>query len=614
MCGIVGFFDRQISARADVVKTMSDTLIHRGPDSGNVFYDDVVGLGHRRLSIIDLSAAANQPMFSKCGRYVIVFNGEIYNFREVKEKLDVRFVTQSDTEVILETFILFKEKCVELFNGMFAFVIYDKVEGKLFIFRDRMGVKPLYYYLHEDTFYFASEILALSKLSFLKNAFTINRKAIHFFLHLGYVPQPETIYNEVKKFPSASFGIFDGKELKIETYWDIFNKVHNAEIVSEHDALNQFDFLMNDAVRLRLISDVPYGVFLSGGIDSSLVAAIAAKHVNDKLKSFTIGFENNKHDERIYAEKVAAILGTEHSSVVLKEAEAREMILEGLDMFGEPFADSSFVPVMLVSQLAGHQVKMVLSGDGGDEQFFGYGVYNWVQRINNPLFKVIRPFVAEMLKHAGNRGRRVAGLLDLPALGSVRSHLFSQEQYLFSEKEIGQLLKRQQMPVSLEVEEKIAQLPVSELEKQAVFDLIYYLRDDLLVKVDRATMHYSIEGRFPLLDYRIVEYGLNLDASLKIKAGISKYIEKKLLYQYLPEHLFNRPKWGFSVPLKDWLKTDLRFLIDDYLNEDAVRATDILNFDYIRLLKSNFLEKGHDYLYNRVWQLIVLQRWMINNR
>ncbi len=612
MCGIAGYFDASVSDGNLILDLMSRELFHRGPDASGKFIHGGVGLCHRRLSIIDLSEEANQPMYSKCGRYAIIFNGEIYNFKEIKSKINAEFVTNSDTEVILEAFIRFGSDCVNLFNGMFAFVILDKETKVLHLFRDRIGVKPLYYFLKNAKFYFASELKSLLKIKAVRESVSINPEAINSFLHLGYIPQPLSVYSEINKFPAASFATFNGRELQIQKYWNVYEKIKNNKISDLNTAKADLDELLNDSVKLRLISDVPYGVFLSGGIDSALVASVAAKHVPAALNTFTIGFENSKQDESIFAAQIAKRLGANHTTHLLGPVEAIKMILDGMDIFDEPFADSSFLPTMLVSKLAGKNVKMVLSGDGGDELFHGYGVYNWVKRINNPLLKVSRPLLLRLLKLYGNRGRRVAGLLDFPLTGSLRSHLFSQEQYLFSQKEIEKLLKPSKVrSYFVEDESNISNQNISEVEKQALFDLQYYLRDDLLVKVDRASMLYSLECRLPLLDYRIVEYVLNISPSLKIKGNTFKYIEKQLLFDYLPETLFNRPKQGFSIPLKRWLKTDLKYLINDYLNEDVISSTELLNFEYVKKLKDNYLNKNHDYLYNRLWQLIVLQRWML---
>ncbi len=390
MCGIVGYYSENNKFSKSELTESTRALINRGPDAEGYFYDDVTGLGHRRLSVIDLSESANQPMYSPCGRYVIVYNGEVYNFREIAKMLAVKLRTSSDTEVILQSFIKWGTQFVSMLNGMFAIVIYDKQERKLHLFRDRIGIKPLYYYWDGDNFAFASELKALMKFHFININKRINDKAINQFLYLGYIPEPDTIYRDIYKFPSGSYALFYNNNLKITPYWNIKEKIRNNTIDNYKEAKQKLNELINDSVRYRLISDVPYGTFLSGGTDSSLVTAVAQKLTNNKLKTFSIGFKESKYNESGYAKAVAEYLGTEHHEFIVSYKDAIELVDEITDTYDEPYADSSAIPTMLVSKLAKKYVTMTLSGDGGDELFYGYGANLWAKRLSNPFIKQFR--------------------------------------------------------------------------------------------------------------------------------------------------------------------------------------------------------------------------------
>jgi asparagine synthase (glutamine-hydrolysing) len=369
------------------------------------------------------------------------------------------------------------------------------------------------------------------------------------------------------------------------------------------------------SVEYRLISDVPFGTFLSGGIDSSLVTAVAQSLRPNPINTFSIGFWDREYDESPHAQKIADYLGTQHNSMYVTEADAIEWIPRLTGIYDEPFADSSAIPTLMVSQMARRHVTMTLSGDGGDELFMGYGAYQWAKRLANPLAGWLRWPASMLLPHGPMHYRRAAGLFEKVPRSQLKSHIFSQEQYLFSRKEIRELLREQQY-TGFELQEEFTS-PVSQLspaEQQAFFDLTYYLPDDLLVKVDRASMYFALETRVPLLDYRIVEWALNLPVSMKLKNGESKWLLKQLLYQYLPEEFFQRPKRGFAIPLKKWLKSELKDFAMDYLNADAIRKAGLLDPDRVKKLLNAFYDGNQDYLYNRIWQLLVLQKWILENR
>jgi asparagine synthase (glutamine-hydrolysing) len=615
MCGITGYisFNNKFS-EADL-HLMTDAIAHRGPDADGYFVEEGVGLGHRRLSILDLSASANQPMISNDGRYVIVFNGEVYNFKEIAAELkqvnpSFKFKTTSDTEVILEAFAQWGENFVQKLNGMFAFAIFDIANNELFVYLDRMGIKPIYYYWDKENFVFASELKAFKQLK-SKIDFKINTAAINEFLHLGYIPHPHSIYENIKKFPAASYFKIKDNELTIFNYWKLEEKITANAENNYTTAKQTLKELIESSVNYRMISDVPFGTFLSGGVDSSLVTAVAQKFSDKPVNTFSIGFKENKHNESAFAKNVAGYLKTNHHEFIVTEKDAIELADQLQTIYDEPYADSSAIPTLLVSKLARQHVKMTLSGDGGDELFMGYGAYQWAKRLSTPFLTAFKSPIAFGLSQLNSRYKRVGELFRYQDDAVKKSHIFSQEQSLFSRNEIKNLLHPQFFE-AINLTENFDNLNRTLLpeEEQALFDINYYLKDDLLVKVDRATMHHSLETRVPLLDYRIVEFSINLSPELKIKNKEAKYLLKQVLYDYIPKTFFERPKWGFSVPLVNWLKRDLKFLIDEYLSERIINKHGIVKYEKVRILKKQFLEKNVNYLYNRIWLLIVLHQWL----
>lgn len=606
MCGISGFVSQQLN-REDLIK-MTDVQYHRGPDAGGYWYEQNCGLGHRRLSIIDLSDAANQPMVSHNKRYALVFNGEIYNFQEIRDQLIAhpRFIpygetnwhTNSDTEVILEAYSVWGDDFVHRLNGMFAIAIFDKNTGSLTLFRDRIGIKPIYYFHDKGTFAFASELKSLKSLDFIREKLTINYQSVSQFLYLGYIPAPLSFYKEIHKFPTGSKGKFVKGDFKIEPYWSIYDNIDSDIFSDPTEVKKQLKSLLESSVRYRLISDVPFGTFLSGGIDSSLVTAVAKSIVGASLNTFSIGFEDKSFvNEAPYARKVANYLGTNHHEFVVTEKDAMELMPGLFSVYDEPYGDSSAIPTMLVSKLAKQHVTMTLSGDGGDELFMGYGAYKWANRMNSSLFNLFKTPISAALSHGNNRMKRVSELLNVTNPKRLKSHIFSQEQYLFAERELESYIKPS---VSQELlfneSHRSLQRKLNGMEEQALFDLKYYLPDDLLVKVDRASMQYALETRVPLLDYRIVEFALNINSNLKFRNGEHKYILKRLLFDYIPKEYFDRPKWGFGIPLAKWMQSDLKPYIEDLLFMD----NDVVNKNEVEMLYSRF-KNGESYLYNRLW-------------
>ncbi|MFN8282859.1 MAG: asparagine synthase (glutamine-hydrolyzing) [Chitinophagales bacterium] len=619
MCGISGYISNQQKlSKSDFIKA-TNAMNHRGPDADGFYENDnhTLFLGHKRLAIIDLSPASNQPFFSSCGRYVMVYNGELYNFKEIKEQLQLQTRTTGDTEVILEAFIKIGTKSFELLNGMFAFIIYDIQEQKVIICRDRIGIKPLFYYFNDGQLAFASEIKMLKALPGFNKE--LNYAAIPEFLHLGFITEPNTIYKNIHKFPTASYTIFsvndvnENFKLPVNSYWKLEDAIEPTTKKDFASTKKELKALLIDSVEKQLVSDVPVGSFLSGGIDSSLITAIASQLKKDKIKTFSIGYDRKKYDESEYAKKVAKHLDTEHYAFHLTEAEVEEILPEIIFHYDEPFADASAYPTMIVSKLARQHVTVTLSGDGADELFLGYGMYNWASRLANPFIQTFRKPVYFATQYAGLTYKRGGLLLDYPSLNHIRTHIFSQEQYFHSEKDLKKLLLDENFNFDrINLEANPAKRNLSPKGKQSFWDINHYLKDDLLVKVDRASMKYSLESRVPYLDHRVVEYAINIDPDLRYHKGVSKYILKEILYDYLPQEYFDRPKWGFAIPLPYWLKGRFRYLLDKYLNSVVINKYDILTNLYVQDLKDRFLA-GEEYLYGRLWTIIILHWWLEEN-
>ncbi len=614
---------------------MTQSLAHRGPDAEGFFMDEHCGLGHRRLSVIDLSTRASQPMYSANDRFVIVYNGEIYNFSEIGAFLKgssqhqaINFKTSSDTEVILESFSALGIDFVNQLNGMFAIVIYDKKNQELYLFRDRLGIKPLMYYWDGEHFAFASELKAFKQIPKIKKE--INKPVIHDFLHLGFIPTPHSIYKNIFKLNAGCWMKVSRTGIEEHRYWNLNTKLQNTVVSDPEEAMVKLSDLMMSSVQYQLKSDVPFGVFLSGGIDSSFVTAQAVQLSSVKINTFSIGFEENSHNESEYAKAVAQYLSTDHFEFIVSYKDAMQLIDSIIETYDEPFADPSAIPTMLVSKLARQYVTVTLSGEGGDELFFGYGAYKWANRLSNPLVNLIRTPLASLFEHGSSRVQRISHMLRPQDSMNLRSHIYSQEQYYFTSKEISELVTDSNSIYSfINNDEKIKFSSVigelknvanfaqnhrrlTAMEQQALFDLYYYLPDDLLTKVDRASMKFSLETRVPYLDHRVVEFALNISPSLKYKNGIAKHILKKILYQYIPKKLFDRPKQGFAIPLNKWLHNELHYLIEENLNKATLEQYGYVKPEVVAVLLDQF-NNGHDYLYNRIWLLIILHKWLRQN-
>ncbi|MCC7302109.1 MAG: asparagine synthase (glutamine-hydrolyzing) [Bacteroidia bacterium] len=611
MCGICGYYSEHHPLTEDVLRRVNDSLLHRGPDAGEVIIEKNAGLGNRRLRILDLSDAGNQPMHSSCGRYVMVYNGEVYNYKQLQqEHLSGRPLRSgNDTETLLELYAKLGVDALPMLNGMFALAIYDRKENTLLLARDCGGIKPLYFhYDHSGTLYFASEINAFRHIPGL--SLRINKAVVPLFLHLGYIPAPQSIYRNVYKLRPGHYLEFNGRQLTENRFEPLVSGNNTMRADPEGVCLEE---TLLDSIRLQLQSDVPSGIFLSGGIDSSLLTALATKVSTAPLKTFSIGFRESRFDESEYARRVAEKLGTDHHPFIVSMDDATELFDKVTDIYGEPFADSSAIPTLMVSKLAKDSVTVTLSGEGGDELFMGYGTYKWARRMAHPLLRFSRPALRSLLRlSGGSRNKRVAELLDFNRDTFTEGHIFSQEQYFFSEKE---LLRA--TTTGPGVREGWFRDYLNEIQpdwpaavKQSRFDRRYYLPDDLLVKVDRASMNYSLEVRVPYLDPRVIALADRMPENMKWRNGETKYILKKILFRHLPAELFSRPKQGFALPLESWLKERWEEYIQKYLAREVILHYGMVKYEAVQELLERYRRPGNAYLYNRIWALIALHRWL----
>ena len=616
MCGIAGFF-RTCAPCADMLtlRRMGEAILHRGPDAGGEHLDEYVGLAHRRLSIIDLSADGNQPMFFADGRYAIVFNGEIYNFLELRAELvqsGVTFRSRTDTEVILALYAAKGGACLEQLNGMFAFAIWDKVEKKLFIARDRIGKKPLYYYHGGgDRLAFASEIKALLQLPGIPRE--VEPTAVVDFLKYLYVPAPKSIFRNIRKLPAGHWlELKLGGEPRVRQYWDVdFSRKRTGSV---EDAAEELLDLMRDATRCRMISDVPLGAFLSGGIDSSAVVALMAGVSAAPVKTCSIGFQDRAHDETPYAREVAELFATEHREYVVQE-NLPETVLRQARFFDEPFADSSSVPTYHVSRLARQYVTVALAGDGGDESFGGYEKYTIDRREHQVRQLVPRP-VLQLLQGAahGRSGlfaRKVrtlaGGALADPASAFYRTNSNILDEQLASLLNDGLAREVKGYDPGLHTTAAWKKVQGADHVTGMLYvDLKTYLPDDILVKVDRMSMANSLEVRAPLLDYRIIEFAASLPSSMKIHGSTKKYLLKQAFNKVLPPAIIHRRKHGFTVPLGEWFRQDLREMAQEHLLGQEM--AEFFNTAYLQRLWSEHQEKREDHG-TLLWSLLSFSLW-----
>ena len=637
MCGFVGFYSRkQYRKLKAFLPEASQRLRHRGPDDAGLFWDDDagVGLAHRRLAIIDLSPAGHQPMASADGKVHILYNGEVYNFQQVRKLLTdcgYRFNSATDTEVILNAYLHWGVECLSRFVGMFAVAIWDSRSRCFFLARDRLGIKPLYYQLQEGSFLFASELKAL--MSFRGIDWEIDSEAVPLFLHYQYIPAPRTVFKNTWKLMPGSYLVYDGQNLSVEPYWRIPEPpTENASAtIDEDEALEQLEFLASQAVSDRLISDVPLGALLSGGIDSSLVVALMQKLQSAPVKTFSIGFKEPGYDEAPYASKIARFLGTDHTEMYVTPTDALDIVPMLPDVYDEPFADASGIPSLLVCRLARSGLTVALSGDGGDEQFAGYVRY-WSTKV-----------MADRIRHLPRRFRaELAGLLArIPSPWITQCYLplrtylpkplqvanvADKWQKLLLQLPQNDLAEFYRTAICLWSRDDLRMLTGSSLPGNN-FDQIFdrsrnwpvmsrlmrvdqgtYLPDCMLTKVDRASMAFGLEVRVPLLDHRVVEFSTRLPEGLKFNDGSGKYLLKKLLSRYLPSNLFQRPKMGFGIPIDRWLKGPLKPLLNDYLSPARLRAEGLFSPQIVSKTVDEHVSGQANHQY-RLWSLLMWQMW-----
>lgn len=636
MCGIAGFIDYKSGSSLEILKQCTDTLKHRGPDGGGYEFLEEdgcqVGLGHRRLSIIDLSNAASQPMWHK--QYCIIFNGEIYNYSEIKEELlqkGHQFNTHSDTEVILHSYEEWGPAALDKFIGMFAFVIFDKKKQQLFACRDRAGVKPLFYYWKNDLFLFASELKAIvTHPAFTKK---INLDAVAAYMQFGYVPTPHCIFEDTHKLKPGHFLQFNLTDRSIakHQYWNVYDAYNKPELkISLPDAINETEKLLINAFQYRMVSDVPVGVFLSGGYDSTCVAALLQSNNTEKIKTFTIGVPTAGMNEAPFAKKVAEHLGTDHTEYYCTQKEALEIVPELPFFYDEPFADSSAIPTTLVSRIAREKVTVALSADAGDEIFAGYNRYDYVIKYGKKIQampKFLRRGAAATMglipaksipvlnkKHLFHtRYEKVRSLLKNPSEENILMSLTSQ----MGKSDLDVLFKSSVSPLATAFDSKeLSPERYSTLAYNMAIDYQTYLLDDILQKVDRAGMTVSLEGREPFLDHRILEWAAQLPMNYKYNNGDKKFILKQVVHKYLPKEMMDRPKMGFGIPIADWLQHDLRPFVDEYFDESFIKKQDIFNNEEIQRIRRSFYN-GKIERAEKIWYLLMFQmwydKWMNNN-
>ncbi len=637
MCGFVGYWDKN-GADESVVERMAMRIQHRGPDDAGVWLNDEgsLALAHRRLSIIDLTPAGHQPMVSPCGRFTLVYNGEIYNHRDLRAELEdvgghFDWRGHSDTETLLAALRHWGvEGTLKRLNGMFAFALWDKTRRALFLARDRLGEKPLYYGCNGSRFLFGSELKSLVAHPHWKG--DVDRNALTLYMRHSYVPAPWSIYHGISKLQPAHYVVVHDFGQVISTpqcYWDIGHIAENgaaAVRVSQESLIDELDTLLRDAVARRMVADVPLGTFLSGGIDSSTVAALMQDQSARPVKTFTIGFHEKGYNEAVHARAVANHLGTDHTEFYVTPEEAMAVIPLLPVTWDEPFSDSSQIPTLLVSSLARQHVTVSLSGDGGDELFFGYKRYTqgyqiWraLQILPSPLghvllrlMRIVPDASPECLIQLLPRRLRVLHLADrlkkLAQLVTERSGEAFYHRLVSHWKVPAELVVGGVEPLTVfDTPERLPQLPGLR-ERMMYLDTLTYLPDDILTKVDRASMSVGLETRVPLLDHRIVEFAWKVPMSLKYRKGRGKWLLQEVLHRYVPRELMDREKMGFGVPIEEWLRGPLREWAEDLLDEKRMRREGYFDPAPIRKMWKEHISgerRWHYYL----WDVLMFQAW-----
>lgn len=609
MCGICGYISKR-KIGDDALEAMNDTMYHRGPNDSGIYQveveDTYFGFAQRRLSIMDLSVLGHQPMFSETNEYVIVFNGEVYNYRDLREELIEKghmFKSDCDTEVILAAYMEWGDAAIEKLDGMFAFAILNLKTGRIVFARDRIGKKPLYYYWKDGDLIFGSELKAIVKHpNFKKN---LNENVIKQFLCYQYINEPNTIYCDTYKLPAGHYMVFENGQIEIKKYWDIYEKYIDGKknvILDYKECKEELKNNIYHAVEKRLVADVPVGSFLSGGIDSTLVTAIVNDIVKGKIKTFTIGFEDKKRNEAQFAKETSQYLGTDHYEVYVTERDMLNLLDDMCFYFDEPFADPSELPTMLVSKVAKEKVTVALSGDGGDEFFCGYSMYDYVyySQMLDKLSGVGNKFIPKSIKK--KLPAEVVALLN-NRNPNYKVQLFSDLPEMF----VSKMMKNNDVGIKFDKERLID--TENWQERRMLLDMYTYLPEDVLTKADRASMKYSLEMRCPLLDTNVMEYSFRVPHEYKYKARNKKYILKDILYDYVPKKMMDRPKNGFGVPLGKWLRTFLKDEINRVSQKDYLDKQGIFNYEAVQELISK-VDKSDKKPYPKIlWAFYVFQMW-----
>lgn len=620
MCGICGFITKE-RINLDQLNNMNDSMVHRGPDDYgaeicSLDMEYSVGMAQRRLAILDLSPLGHQPMHSKDGRVTVVYNGEIYNFQALKEQLkQYEFVSTCDTEVIIAAYLEWGIDCIRKLNGMFAIAIFDRETGEVFLVRDRIGKKPLYYWYQDKNLVFASELKPIMACpGFQRN---IRTDVLGRFLYHQYINAPDSIFEKVYKLEPGSILKFAGGEITIWKYWsvrDVYKKGKALGAASYGEAKEELKNILKTAVKERMIADVPIGTFLSGGYDSSLVTAIAQEISKNPVKTFSIGFHEERFNEARYAKEVADYLGTRHTEMYIDETQMFELVDSIPLYYDEPFADSSQIPSMLVSELARKEVTVALSGDGGDEFFCGYNNYTIIGQaqkldgVGELLYKLLTfPGIRrlELLNKLPWKVRVIA----LNRNNETKTQLVSEYYYKLVKKMIRLEIQPICYPIEHVYQEKNWQ------ERRMLLDMDTYLPGDILCKMDRASMKYSLENRCPILDTAVMEYSYQIPHEYKYKNGVKKRILKDIAYEYIPKELLDRPKVGFSVPLDKWMRGPLKEQLEDLSSLNFLKKQDIFCAENVQSVVREYLQSGDEgpstgKNYSKIiWSYYVFQKW-----
>lgn len=634
MCGLTGFlYQKNLPSNTEqLLKSMVNTLTHRGPDDNGIWLDKEagIGLGHSRLAVVDLTSAGHQPMISATGRYVLVFNGEIYNHWQLRKQLtNVNWCGNSDTETLLAGFEAWGiEETIVKTVGMFAFAVWDKQTRVLVLGRDRAGEKPLYYGWQGTVFVFGSELKALKIHPEFKQE--LNAAALSLYLKRSYISAPHSIYKHIYKLKPGTllYLSLSSPEPVVHTYWSASNvaiaKANAPFNGDDEDLVNELKRLMDDAVSLQMIADVPLGAFLSGGIDSSLIVALMQAQSRQRVKTFSIGFDDEEFNEAHHAKVIADHLNTDHTELYIKTEEALKVIPKLSELYDEPFADSSQIPTFLISELAKQHVTVSLTGDAGDELFCGYNRYIFTNKLWRQISKIPMPLrkatsslirsidpsfwdktvsrfpLINKTNYLGQKLHKGANVLTCTDIDDVYSLLISQDVYSCS------LLPHDyEDPIDAL---QINLLSLSSLDRMMVIDFMTYLPDDVLVKVDRASMGVSLETRLPFLDHRIIEFAWSLPAHRKLHNNISKWPLKQLLYRHVPPQLVNRPKMGFAIPLNNWLRGPLKDWAHDLLNEKNLMEQGLFDAKAIQMIWQAHLN-GKNRFSSLLWTILMFQAW-----